>query len=62
MRARPLTRIMFSLLIIGSGLLAAGCSSTSTEEPQRFTGQPAKRTPHYEAHSKGQQWGRIVYR
>lgn len=62
MYARLFTRITLTLLVIASGLLAAGCSSTSPDEPQRFTGQSEHRTPHYEAHSKGQAWGRIVYR
>jgi hypothetical protein len=50
-------------LLVAPALLAGGCSATSAE-PQSFTGQePAQvKKPHYESHSKGSQWGRIVYR
>lgn len=63
MRTRFVRRIVaFVLLLVVPVLVTIGCSTTSAE-PQSFTGQEPvqEQKPYYQPHSKGSQWGRVVY-
>lgn len=60
MRKRNLIRLALSGVIALAGLALPACQTT--ERPQSLTGQaPERGKPKFVPHSKGHQWGRIVY-
>jgi hypothetical protein len=55
-----LVRVVIGLVVLAAGLALPACESAS--RPQSLTGETFEpRSPRYQAHGKGQQWGRIVY-
>lgn len=60
MRTRSLIKLALVGVVALAGLALPACQAT--ERPQSLTGQVSERgKARYVPHSKGQQWGRIVY-